>query len=307
MIKIAFLSWHFATPQIFLDSIIKMTPGRSGIWKNIQATVNLKEADYYFIMDGYNEILPDAENKAIYFCEHPETPASPGHKTFSGKPALVKLFLHKYLNPGEWWISYDYDYLSALVLPPTKTKKLFVAHTYQTHHDMYHARAKFTAEFIRQYGGFEFDLYGRPREKFEADELLMRRYKGVLGIEKYDALKGEHIIGKDAIADYEYSIEYDVGPCENYFSERFYDALLLWTTPIYFGCQNIEKYIPHKNKAYYMFNQHELTDTNHVYDCIQQPKYWAEIAEVRDLLLNKYQMWAYCHDVVNNIEKYQGS
>jgi len=307
MIKIAFLSHHFATPEIFLNSILKMTPGRKGIWKNIQATTNIHEADYYFIMDGYNGELPDAKNKAIYHCQHPKTPGSPQEKTFENKEAVVKLLLSKYLNPGEWWISHDYDYLTALKAP-VKTKKLFVAHTYQMHNPMYAARPQFMAEFINRYPDLEFDLYGRPSERFYNDPILSKRYKGVLGIENYDALKGEHIIGKDALIDYDYSIEFDVGPCINYFSERLYDALLLWTTPIYSGCLNMSEHLPHGGKAYYVFNPSAVDhEVDYVYKCLQQPKYLKEIAEVRDILLNKYQMWAYCHDVVNNIEKYQGN
>ena len=69
-----FCSWHFETPELFLESILKMTPGRNGIWKNIQAVTNPHEADYYIIMDGYNKPLPNIAEKAIYFGEDPRTP-----------------------------------------------------------------------------------------------------------------------------------------------------------------------------------------------------------------------------------------
>ena len=304
-IKVAFLSHHFESPEKFLETILKMTPNRKGIWKNIEATTNINEADYYFIMDGYNHPLPDAKNKAIYFGEHPYTPYSPTFKNFEGKQALLKLPLQHFLNPGEWWIEHDYDYLSSLKPNMENRKDLICVVTYQVHHPMYHQRPKFVAEFVKSYPDSGIDVYGRPSERFKNDEVLSKVYRGVLGNEQYDPTKGEHIVGKNVIEKYNYTLEFDVGPCKNYFSERFYDSLLLWCTPIYFGCTNLSDYLPHESKAFYTFDQNNLGDVNKIADIIRQSKYINEIAEVRDLLLNKYQMFAYCHDVVNNIEKYK--
>ena len=301
-IKVCFLSWHFETPEIFLNSILKMTPKCSGVWKNIEATTNIKEADYYFIMDGYDGFLPDAEKKAIYFGEHPHTPYSPVNKRFEGKKALLKLPLEQFLNPGEWWVSYNYDELVNLK-PSNQEKDLICIMTYQTHHPMYAQRPKFVAELVKKHPFLPLNLYGRPSDKFLSDDTLKSIYKGVLGNEKYDPTKGEHIVGKDIMRSYKYSLEFDVGECVNYFSERFYDAILLWCTPIYFGCTNLSTYLPHENKAYFTFNQNNLTEIDKISNIIQTPKYWKELEEVRNLLLNKYQMWAYCHFIINNIDK----
>lgn len=302
-IKVAFLSHHFESPEKLLETILKMTPGRSGKWKNIEATTKINEADFYWIMDGYNYELPDAKNKAIYFGEHPYTPYSPTYKNFEGKQALLKLPLQHFLNPGESWIEYDYDYLSKL-LPNKNRKPLVCVVTYQTHHKMYHQRPKFVAEFVRKYPNVPLDVYGRPSENFRNDEVLKNVYRGVLGNENYDPTKGEHIVGKNVIENYDYTLEFDVGPCKNYFSERFYDSLYLWCTPIYFGCTNLSDHLPHEGKAFYTFDQNNLEDVHKVAAILNEPKHYKEIAEVRDILLNKYQMWAYCHEVVNNIPKY---
>ena len=52
--RVCFLSHHFESPEVFLDSIIKMTPGCKGVWKDMVAVTNPNEADYYIIMDGWN-------------------------------------------------------------------------------------------------------------------------------------------------------------------------------------------------------------------------------------------------------------
>lgn len=305
MIKVMFTSHHFTDEQTFLDSILKMTPGKKGIWKDMVAVTNPKEADYYAIFDGSKHQYPDMKEKAIYFGQHPYTPYSPVEKLFPGKQALLKFPLKHYLNPGEWWIPHTYDELMALE-PPKKTKKLFVCHTYQTHHEMYYQRPKFTKAFIEEYPDFDFDLYGRPPDPFRNDPILSKRYKGVLGIENYDALKGEHIVGKENMIDYEYSIEYDVGLCKNYFSERLYDAILLWVFPFYFGCNNLSSYLP---MCFEYFDQYDTEQEPHkIMNSILNDTrsiFMEDIKEARDLLLNKYQTFPYVYDVVTNIDKYR--
>lgn len=304
-IKVMFLSWHFDTPEIFLDSIVKMTPGSKGVWKNMRAVTDPNEADYYIIMDGWTGHLPNRATKAIYFGQHPNTPYSPIDKVFPGESGLLKFPLKSYLNPGEWWIEYTYDELTAMG-PIKKGKDLACVATYQTHHPMYQQRQNFLRELVTKQPTLNIDLYGRPQEKYEGDEILKPYYKGVLGNNTYDAKKGEHLIGKNLIANYKHMLEFDVGPCVNYFSERFYDSILLWCSPIYFGCTNVPNYLPNVDKAFYLFNQNNLEDTEKVLDVVSGLNYNIEaLAEVRNLLLNKYQTWAYAHHVVNNIEGYK--
>ena len=299
-IKICFLSHHFKTPEIFLESILKMTPKRKGIWKNIVAVTNPNEADFYAIFDGYNGELHDEENKSIYFSQHPYTPYSPKHKMFENKKALLKFPLKYYLNPGEWWIEYDYDYLSTLKAP-VKDKNLCCIVTYQTHHKMYSNRLEFLRKFVIEYS---LDLYGRPSEKFNQDTQLKQHYLGALGNNTYDAVKGEHIPGKNILKNYKYSIEFDVGPCINYFSERLYDSLLLWCLPFYFGSTNLHEYIPDGSFEYINTNN-SISKIIYCVNTDTRKNRLQYIAEARDLLLNKYQIWAYVHNVVNNIDKYR--
>jgi len=303
MIKVCFLSHHFESPETFLNSILKMTPGRKGVWKNIEAVTNPKDADYYAIFDGYNHELLEQEKKAIYFCQHPYTPYSPKHKTWSDKKALLKFPLKHYLNPGEWWIEKDYDELINMECP-IKRKLLICVMTYQTHHSMYSERHKFMERFITNHPKLFVDLYGRPKDKFESNEILKEKYRGVLGIENYNPLKGEHIVGKNVIGDYVYSIEIDVGPCENYFSERFYDSLLMWTLPFYWGCTNVHKYIPSNAFRYFDIYKNGEDIFKEIGEDYKIPDF-DTIKKARDLLLNKYQTWSYVHDIVNNIDKYK--
>lgn len=304
-IKVYFTSHHFKNSEEWVKSILRLTPNNSGKWKNIEYTLNPNEADFYLIMDGTNEKLPDMKQKAIYMYEHPYTPGSPVEKGLNQTNCLLNLPLKDFLNFGELWIEYDYDYIMNLKPEDVKKdKNTICVATYQIHNNMYAQRQVFLRELVNRYPNIELDIYGRPVEKYAEDIVLKPYYKGCLGNNTYDATKGEHIVGKNVIENYKYTIEFDVGPCQNYFSERFYDSLAVWCTPIYFGCQNMSRYLPHEGKAYHIFDQHNLEDVNKINEIINQPPDFKAIAEVRDILFNKYQMFAYCYHVVNNINSY---
>lgn len=304
--KVCFLSWHYESPELFLETLIKMTPNCSGKWKDMVAVTDANQADFCLVMDGYSEKFP--RERALYFGQHPNVPGgfSPSFRTFEDTKCLKAYPLSKHLNPGEWWISHTYDELSALK-PTEKLKKLACAMTYQHTNAMYKQRWEFMREFVNHMeSAVELDLYGRPQENFESDEILKPVYKGVLGKNNPDGTKGEHLIGKEVIGDYRYSLEFDVGPTENYFSERFYDALFLWTMPIYFGSNNVHDFIPENAFRYVNISDPEtyLQEIEKVSDIINsdfREQNLDAIAEARDLLLNKYQTWPYVYNKIKEL------
>lgn len=306
--KICFLSWHFATPQIFLDYLKKQTPGQSGKWKDMEAVIDPNEADYCIIMDGYRGHFP--EDRAIYIGQHPYVEGfSPSFRTFENKHCLARVRLDKHLNPGEWWLEYDYDTLVRLAVPK-KDKVIACCMTYQTHNAMYAQRVKFMQEYCKeeneQSESEAIHLYGRPEEKFRVDNILRPYYKGVLGKNNPDGYLNEHTQGKTILSQYEYTLEFDVGPTKNYVSERFYDALLLWCWPIYFGSTNVHEFFPERSFGVVdLYKDHPLEQ---VWSQIHQNDWFESldaIEEARNLILDKYQIWPYVYDVIHNLGKYQ--
>lgn len=293
--KVCFLSWHFSTPEIFLNSLIKMTPNCSGKWKDMEAITDPFKADFCVIMDGYSGSFP--EDRAIYVGEHPRVEGfCPTFRKWEDKKALLKLNLDENVNPGEWWIKYTYDDLMGLK-PPKKEKDLCCIMTYQTHNTMYLQRPKFMQEVCKYFPNVE--IYGRPTENFQQDDILSKHYKGYLGFNKPDGKIGEHLLGKEVVGDYRYSLEFDVGPTRNYFSERFYDALLLWTKPIYFGSNNVHDFIP--KEAFNYINIYDLSSAKTIPDIVNTEINYKSISEARYLLLNKYQWWAYIYERIKDL------
>ena len=309
MIKVCFLSWHYENTRVFFDTLVKMTPNMSGCWKNIVAVLDPKQADYYIIMDGIGYPLPDMDTKAIYFGNHPTGLAS--YLNWADKPALLKLTLDKHLNNGEWWIGHSYDELSALTCP-VKTKDLVCICTGHNHlatgardPRMYQRRLEFLEAYCEKYT--DLQIYGRPIQNFFDRPKLLPYYRGILGHMNPDGTKGEHLVGKESVMfDYRYSIEFDVGPTTNYISERVYDALLLWTYPLYFGSNNVAKFLPKECFSYIdTSNLESINLVNSVANSGRREDNLKAIEEARYLLLNKYQTFAYAHAVVNNIDKFK--
>jgi hypothetical protein len=293
--KICFLTWHYKTPEIFLNVLLKMTPGRKGVWKDMIAVTDPFEADYCAIMDGYSGKFP--QDRAIYFGEHPD--CTPSYRLWENTPALAKISLDKYLNPGEWWISHDYDMLMRMDQPSSKSEQLACIVTYQLHHVMYTQRQEFLRNLVRSYPDIRLDLYGRPSDLFYKDQILSPYYKGPLGLDKPDWVNGEHLSGKELLVNYRFSLEFDQGPTRNYFSERFYDAMLLWVHPIYFGSNNIHKWIPQESFSYIdIFNTDDVDEARTI---IMEGIDYSAIREARNLLLNKYQIWPAIYDVIRGL------
>lgn len=302
--KVCFLSWHYGTPQLFLDTLTKMTPQCSNRWKDMEAVTDPDKADFICVFDGYSASkLP--LDRTLYFGQHPkiENGHCPAFRTWAEIDCLGKYPLDKHWNCGEWWIPQNYDELTKMKYKDVKKdKKLCCIMTYQNHKPMYAQRLIFMEKFSATVK--DYDLYGRPSEKFLENGILSEAYKGQLGPKEFDAKKGEHFLGKEIVGQYDYSLEFDVGPTKNYISERFYDALLLWTFPFYFGSTNVEEILPEGS-----FANLDIQDTS--FENTIATRFIAEnkpskstiekMAEARDLLLNKYQTWARVYETIKEL------
>ena len=298
--KVCFLSWHFDNPTVFLDTLLKMTPGCKGKWKDMEAVTDPFEADFCAIFDGYNGKYP--KDRALFFGQHPLVEQhSPAFRRWENQQALGRYALDEHLNAGEWWIGHTYDELDKLKYE-RKSRNLCCVMTYQTHIPMYEQRVKFMEGFTSRFK--EYDLYGRPEENFKGNKAFNSVYRGALGNNTYNAYLGEHLIGKEKVGEYRYSLEYDVGPTKNYISERFYDAMLLWTMPIYFGSSNVQDFLPENSFQYIDLygepDSEALKVLDYVYNDFVE-HHIKDLAEARNMLLTKYQTWPYVYNKIKEL------
>lgn len=304
--KVCWVSHHMKTPEIFLESILKMTPGRTGRWKDMIAVTDPFKADFVFVMDGVGNTLVPME-RTIFFGEHPK--CLPAFRTFENEKriALAVLPLDKYMNPGEWWLDYDYDFLSALKKPLTKSKGSICIFTAKSPEiKMYGDRIKFMSKLLPQKS--DIDVFGRPAENFINNPSLSPYYKGELGVSNPNGQLGEHQTGKERIQSYRYTIEFDNGPTMNYFSERFYDSMLLWCMPLYWGSKNVHTFLPENSFRYIDiedYSDDEIKRTVGILNSDFREQHLEDLAIAREKLLNEYQMWPYMYNVIHNLDKFK--
>jgi len=244
----------------------KMTPNRSGKWKDMVAITNPDEADFQIIID-YTKRKIDPK-KAIYISAHPTNQAG----YYDPKPEECVASINYKTTSGflEWWLKYDYDELSKMECPE-KTKLAACIMRNITLADYQKDRVTYMDKFNTDNLGL-VDMFGRETNP--------------LGNEK------DYWFGKEILADYKHSLEFDAY-AENYFSERIADSLLMWCKPIYKGGWGVEKYIPKNSFAY-------LDDINLREYLISDDweKSIKDISEARDLILNKLQVWAKVYDCI---------
>lgn len=293
--RICFLQTEWKN-DVLLKHLSKMTPNRSGKWKNMEATADINKADVIVVIDYTSQELPKGK-PVIYIGGHPTV--CPGHQSFKDKECIASFNSDTELGFIEWWLKDDYDTLSAMK-SPEKTKDLSCILSNQRTYDYHRKRIEFMTEFCNQYPG-KVDIYGRIKPQ-KGEESLLKHFKGELG----ENIAFSHWYGKKAaLAPYRYSLEFDMGSspdmgvCRHYFSERLVDSLLMWCMPFYYGGINTGDYIPgvipidpFMDSPEYILNIVNSNEREHNID---------KIAEARNLLLNRWQIWPRIYNVIKGV------
>ena len=285
-IKVCFIfeSW---TDEESLKVYSKMTPGRSGRWKDMVGVSNPSEADFCVVIDRTSRKIPN--EKAIYVGAHPYIPGYDSYACFDGM-GVARLDLRDTFGFGEWWLKYDYDELVHMA-PPLKQKDLICIMSNAIGRPDQELRKLYIKRFCEKHS---LDLYGGIQPETEA---IQKNYKGVLG--NPDRAGKDYWYGKEGILDkYRYALEFDNGPTKHYFSERIFDDLLLYTVPILaLGCTNLGDYLPEGSFHYANISGYG----DDVQEILKQDINYGAVIEARNLILNKYQLWPRLYEVIKGL------
>lgn len=296
-------------PADLLKTFRKMTPGGTGVWKDMIGVPNPVLADYFVVID-YTTIQHEkflVPERTIYLGAHPTS--CEGYHCFDGKSALSKFDCRDTFGFGEWWINFDYDYLTNL-LPMDKTVNLSSIISNQRYYDYHQRRVEFLKEYCTRYPS-TINIHGRW-SCAPGEEEIQKHYKGVCGVPDYAPnYLNSYWGGKEGVlSNSRYVLEFDMGAspkqgkCENYFSERLFDDMLLWCMPLYYGGTNLEKYLPRESFEYVdIFNdQNAAHSIFAISNSNLRERNLRAIAEARDLLLNKYQIWPRVYDAIKGVK-----
>ena len=308
MIKIFFCcSWDSDPIHFLQEKYGPLTPNNSARWNNLIAVTNINDADWVIIIDDIhnsqkNEIIKFNNNKIICLPREPGRP-HPSYLNYNFKYKMTyNNFFHVWTSIMA--IKKNYDELNAINKPLEKTTLCStITSKFNPGGGLYGARIDFIKKLSKQEQFMDkIDIFGYNWEKKELGEM----YKGTFGGFN---LGGATIIDNllpdttkwDGLEKYKYSISIENCCKDNYFSEKFTDCILSWTVPIYYGCPNIDKYFP--KDCYYWLDITKDDCFDKLEYILNQPitdKQINAIAEAREIILNKHNVWAVVENIINN-------
>lgn len=288
---IFYCNWGPSSEELFLR-YKQMTKNNSGIWNNLIGTTNINKANIIIFIEGipnnFNlKLLKD--KKIICFPREPfgiknwEQFKLPLGYTYDN-------FIHVVTNPQ--FIDKDYDFLSNLSYIEHKNK-LSAIISNKNNSIGYQLRRNLLINFTKKYPRI-CDVYGAGWNNELGDS-----YKGELdGYHKTASTKNTKYNG---LINYKYSLCIENCCKKNYFTEKFTDAILCWTIPIYYGCPNISQYFP--DDCYYVVDINKKDCLEKIINIINKPiteKNIEALNKARVLILNKYNIWSVIDKIINN-------
>ena len=284
--KLYFMPVWGDSAETIYDTMRQQTPGQTGKWGSLEATLDISEADVYLIQDYTDAAIPD-HSKVCYFAR--EVPGAgrvdfiPGVQRYSWIDSTSYLYT-KWVYPQDsiGGVRLTYDFLQGEECPEKK-KSLICIQSDKQFLVGHKKRIKFLKSFASQYP-YEIDLSGKARQ--------LLGFKG--GGEDY-------VVDKYAtLKEYKYCMAFDNGQYKNYFGTQFTDAILAWTVPVYWGSPNIDEFFP--EDSYISFDASNLTEVHRLASLLKYDDYERRLPalkEARDLILNKYNIWPTVHEAVS--------
>lgn len=298
MDKLAFVG-NSESPSKLLELFRKQTPGRSGVWGELTGIDNYEEAEYFAVIDRIPNNLRSVvkEDKCVFLGAHPETmQAYQDMSSFKG----IKMYDLKHtFGFLEWWIKYDYDFLSKLEAPK-KLQNLCAIISNANTQSYHKARLSWVSTFCKKQD-LDFNLYGRLNPNITSNVVgITKYYKGPCGsldARGFAVSGNDHMSGKeDVLFPHRYIVEFDATG-ENYFSERVADDMLLWCMPIYWGGSNVHKYLPENSFRYFDING-SGEDVLKIINSNFYDEHIEDLSRARRILLDELQIWPRVHQAI---------
>ena len=271
MVKIYFApAWGLSNEEM-TNWYKRQTPNNSGVWNELESTYDIDESDYIVMQDVTSENID--KSKTIFLGKEPN---------YISKHRCGDCFreLHHELGnswmPQTWWVNMPYNELKNLT--PNKTKKLSVVNSNKRGTKGQSIRYDIIQRIIRKYPN-DIDVWGgitMGRKNIGPfKDMLPPRDK------------------KAGLLPYKYHFACENGDTPFYFTEKIIDPLICWSMPIYWGCKNIDKFLP--EGSYVNIDVDDPSAVDKIIE-ISSSDLWEnsldKISEARELIMNKYNLWA---------------
>lgn len=311
MFKVIFLCDWGETSTNLLKRLSNLTPGCIGKWKNIIGTDNIKEADYFIILDNLpNKILQKGEiwfmnevkdtDKILYFERENrmiQKMRNIHNNWFFKKifPKIKRKYIfdkYKYSYILTNFINLTYDDFKNLKYPP-KNKDISCIISNKSFDKWYISRQNIIKNYAQKYK--DIDVYGKGWKQGDFNNC----YKGELG--SYFGQSKNNTTKFDGLINYNYSLCLENYPFEDCISEKITDSLLCWCMPIYNG--SLKTKIMYPKNSFYLIdgNNKNLSKNINLYKSqkITEENIKA-LKTSRDLILDVYNIWEMIHQSITN-------
>jgi hypothetical protein len=260
-IQIGFISSWGDEPQNLLNQYSQLTPNNSGAWKNIIGTQDIQLSEYIICLDR-----PSISHAhAIHFRREPNI-IKPWHAPASFLSNFDYSSVEKYhvctRAPNSYNLLETESYIK-------KTKHISAVSS-----DKHLHRTSFIKSIIANFSD-RIDYFG-------------------------NIFTGKCVTSEQrrkAFSQYSMSVCIENCAQENYFTEKITDSILSWCMPLYWGCPNIDQFLP--EGSYRLIN---LDQPDQIMEIANKPISNQEIKamqEARNLILNKYNIWATIHNILS--------
>lgn len=264
-----------------------MLPNEEGIWEDCQFFINddsVKACDYWFVCEDHHiyplESVKCPKENCIFISNEAESNwgyqasyLNQFGRVMTSRVDIEHTGLIQQQHICFWHIKQNYLYLKTASVPQKQ-------------------------EVLSAVISNTFQLEGHQKRY-----KLMNRLKGHFKDKLHWFGRGEMEIDNkwDGIAPYQYSIAIENSAHERYFTEKIMDCYLSYTMPIYWGCPNILEYFPEDSLVII----EDIDDYQRTIEQIQAAidqnlyeKHLDAIIEARNLILDKYQIFAFLKDWV---------
>ncbi len=277
------------------------TPGQLGVWGET-AFVSTLNPNVELIVNKPNPYLPLKRDIDMNWILHIEPPGYI-RKLGLDDPAILKHFGRVYTSDPQlyekggkfiaappyvhWHIAlssytknknntvYDYDFLKSVVTPPEKEFNLATINSNMNDLPGHKVRADFVTKIAES--NLDFNLYGTSNwTKF-------KQYKGPTTNGKWPIYsKSKYVLAiENEISDY-------------YWTEKFTDAILCYSMPIYYGSPKINDYFPEGSYIPIDITKKSAVDDLAV---IIKSDYYEKnlpsLIEARNLILTRHNMFSF--------------
>lgn len=265
--------------------LLRQTPGGHGVWDEVQFSFDQQSNYDYLIVLNYipddmkSEIVPGRTWGFMQepYIEHKFDWVVQGHEQFD------KVFTHHMFDDAEkyvgtqtclpWHIGKSIDELLTMEIP-MKNRCLSWITSNKTTFPGHKVRMKFY-EHISTRKDLKFDLFG---------------YGFNTIVDKWQGL-----------AAYQYSLAIENSSSEHYWTEKVSDCLLSYSLPFYYGCTNLEDYLP--SDSFIRIDINDVEESVKIINAAIASDQWNKrldaIRKARLLILNEHQLFPFIANQIN--------